>query len=138
MFVLLADADNVFAGIETMSGTGATIRDCRVLELPRIASPEGQMTTLEDKSVPFEVARVFYVYDIPGGAARGGHAHWDLEQVIVCVMGSFTVELDDGTSRESVRLDRAYRGLYVPPLIWREMRDFSSGDRKSTRLNSSH
>jgi hypothetical protein len=77
--------------------------------------------------VPFALARVYYFYDIPGGETRGGHAHVQLEQVIIAVMGSFDVVLDDGSDRQTFRLDRAYRGVYVPPMIWRELEGFSSG-----------
>jgi len=77
--------------------------------------------------VPFSVARVFYAYDVVGGAVRGGHAHKALEQFIVAVMGGFTVALWDGEQRRNVDLHRAYYGLYVPPLIWTDLVDFSSG-----------
>jgi hypothetical protein len=77
--------------------------------------------------VPFEIARVYYLYDVPGGETRGGHAHKELQQVIVSAMGSFSVELDDGRRRKSFRLNRAYYGLYIPKMIWRELVDFSSG-----------
>ena len=110
-----------------MSAADTTVDDCRVIALPRIARPEGDITPVERGDLPFDVERVYYVYDVPGGAGRGGHAHRQLQQVIVCVMGCFVVDLDDGTRRRSVRLDRAYRGLYVPRMIWRELREFSSG-----------
>jgi hypothetical protein len=77
--------------------------------------------------VPFSLARVYYLYDIPGGATRGGHAHRECEEVIVAVMGSFDVVLDDGARREVFRLDRGYCGVYVAPMIWRELEGFSSG-----------
>jgi WxcM-like, C-terminal len=105
-----------------------SLADCRVLELRRIERPEGNITPVEgERDVPFALERVYYFYDIPGGEARGGHAHRVLEQVIVAVTGSFDVLLDDGTQRQRFRLDRPYRGLYIPPLIWRELDDFSSG-----------
>jgi hypothetical protein len=99
-----------------------------MLELPRVERPQGSLTPVEAyKEVPFGLARVYYFYDIPGGETRGGHAHHRLEQVIVAVMGSFDVVLDDGSSRRSYRLDRAHLGLYVPSMIWRELEGFSSG-----------
>ena len=89
---------------------------------------EGSITPIEGrKHVPFEIARVYYLYDVPGGASRGGHAHKELLQLMVSVMGSFDVVLDDGFTCKRVRLDRAYYGLYIPTLIWRELENFSSG-----------
>jgi hypothetical protein len=108
--------------------TATSVDDCRLLELPRIERPQGNLTAVEGgREIPFALARVYYFYDIPGGEGRGGHAHRQLEQVIVAVMGSFEVVLDDGSGRRSFRLDRAYHGLYVPPMIWRELEGFSSG-----------
>jgi hypothetical protein len=108
--------------------TDTSLNDCRLLELPRIERPQGNLTPVEgERDVPFALARVYYFYDIPGGEARGGHAHRELEQVIVAVMGSFDVVLDDGSERRTFRLDRAYVGLYVPSMIWRELEGFSSG-----------
>jgi hypothetical protein len=103
--------------------------DCRLIDLPKIFMPEGSITPLEGAGdvVPFEIARVFYLYDVVGGAVRGGHAHRQLEQFIVAVMGGFTVSLWDGSERRDVELNRAYRGLYVPPPIWTDLTNFSSG-----------
>jgi hypothetical protein len=105
-----------------------TVEDCRLLDLPTIVRAEGNITPIEGgKHVPFEIARVYYLYDVPGGASRGGHAHKQLHQLMVSVMGSFDVVLDDGFTRKRVHLDRAYYGLYLPNLIWRELENFSSG-----------
>jgi dTDP-4-dehydrorhamnose 3,5-epimerase-like enzyme len=106
-----------------------SVADCRVLDLPKIFMPEGSITPLEGGGdiVPFEIARVFYLYDVVGGAVRGGHAHKELEQFIVATMGGFTVSLWDGGTRRDVELNRAYRGLYVPPTIWMDLVNFSSG-----------
>jgi hypothetical protein len=91
-------------------------------------SAAGSITPVEGgREVPFAIERVYYLYDVPGGESRGGHAHRALQQLIVSVMGSFDIVLDDGASRKTVRLDRAYQGLYVPRLIWRELINFSSG-----------
>lgn len=104
------------------------LRLCRMLELPRVTDPRGNLTYLEGGfHVPFDILRVYYVYDVPGGAERGGHAHRELQQLIIALTGSFDVILDDGRDWRRVRLDRAYRGLYVAPMIWRELRNFSSG-----------
>ncbi len=105
-----------------------TIDDCQIIQFPRISRPQGNITPVQGRiELPFEIERVYYLYDIPGGANRGGHAHWNLQQVIVSAMGSFSVEVDDGSKRKSIRLNRAYYGLYIPPMIWRELIDFSSG-----------
>lgn len=105
-----------------------TIHDCRVLDLRRVVSPEGNLTPVEGLSdVPFPLERVYYLYDVPGEATRGGHAHRQLQQLVVAVMGAFDIVLHDGRERRTVRLDRAYHGLYVPPMIWRELENFSSG-----------
>jgi hypothetical protein len=105
-----------------------TIDDCRLLDLPRITRREGDITPIEaGRDVPFSIARVYYLYDVPGGASRGGHAHRNLEQLVVALMGSLDVTIDDGTNRRTFTLARAYYGLYVPPMIWRELNDFSSG-----------
>jgi hypothetical protein len=105
-----------------------TVDDCRLLDLPRIVRNEGSITPIEGgKDVPFEIARVYYLYDVPGGSSRGGHAHKELLQLMVSIMGSFDVVLDDGSTRRRVHLDRGYHGLYLPKLIWRELENFSSG-----------
>jgi hypothetical protein len=105
-----------------------TVNDCRMLDLPRVALPEGNITPVEGcREIPYEIERIFYLYDVPGGAERGGHAHRTLQQTVVAVMGAFTVVLDDGHERRTVLLNRAYQGIYVPPLIWSELSSFSSG-----------
>lgn len=98
------------------------------MELPRISDPRGSLTFIEgDRHVPFAIRRVYYLYDVPGGAERGGHAHRRLEQLIVAMSGSFDVVLDDGTNRTRFHLNRSYNGLYVCPMTWRELDNFSSG-----------
>jgi hypothetical protein len=105
-----------------------TIDDCRVVDLRRIVSPEGSITPVEgDVDVPFPIARVYYLYDVPGGESRGGHAHKKLQQLLVAASGSLDVTVDDGTHRERFFLNRSYFGLYIPPMVWRELDDFSSG-----------
>ncbi len=105
-----------------------TVGDCRLIELPRIPEPRGNLTFIEgSRHVPFDIARVYYLYDVPGGASRGGHAHKQLEQFVIAMSGSFDVVLDDGEERREVSLNRSYYGLYLPRMIWRELVNFSSG-----------
>lgn len=106
----------------------SVVADCRLLDLRRITRRQGQITPVEaGHDVPFDIARVYYLYDIPGGESRGGHAHRELQQLLVSVMGSFDVLLDDGRHKRVVTLNRAYQGLLVPRLIWRDLLNFSSG-----------
>lgn len=101
---------------------------CQVYDLPRIADNRGNLTFIEEqRHVQFDIKRVYYLYDVPGGESRGGHAHRDLQQFIIAASGSFTVVLDDGCDRKTVFLNRSYKALYVPNMIWRELEDFSSG-----------
>jgi hypothetical protein len=104
------------------------VDDCRLIDLPVIHNPQGNLTFIEgQKHVPFDIARVYYLYDVPGGAERGGHAHRELQQLLVAMSGSFEIVVDDGTQRRGIRLNRSYVGLYMPSMIWRELVDFSSG-----------
>jgi hypothetical protein len=105
-----------------------TVDDCELLDLPMIGMPEGNITPVEGgQTIPFDIARVFYLYDVVAGAERGGHAHREQHQLIACVMGGCAVALFDGTKRRRVTLDRAYRALHVPAMIWSEVVDFTSG-----------
>jgi len=105
-----------------------SIDDCYIIELPKITDPRGNLTFIEeDRHIPFEIKRVYYTYDVPGGAERGGHAHKILKQFLVAMSGSFDVILDDGRERRRFHLNRSYYGLYICPMIWREMDNFSSG-----------
>jgi len=104
------------------------IDDCKILQLPKIKNRQGNLTPVQgEMDIPFDIARVYYLYDVPGGASRAGHAHKELQQLIVSVMGAFDIILDDGVMRKTIHLDRAYYGLYVPMMIWRELENFSSG-----------
>jgi dTDP-4-dehydrorhamnose 3,5-epimerase-like enzyme len=105
-----------------------SVADCRRIELPKIKDQRGNLTFVEERRhVPFDLKRVYYLYDVPGGETRGGHAHRALHQLIIAVNGSFEVVLDDGTNREVHRLSRANEGLYVCPWTWRELQAFTSG-----------
>jgi hypothetical protein len=99
-----------------------------VISLPKIEDERGNLTFIEGgRHVDFEFKRVYYLYDVPGGAERGGHAHRGLHQLIIAASGSFDVILDDGTDRQRFHLNRSYSGLYVSPMIWREIDNFSGG-----------
>jgi len=107
---------------------GSNIYSCSVLELSRIHNPSGNITIVQsDNVLPFDVKRVYYLYDVPGGSERGGHAHKALQQLIVAASGSFDVILDDGTMKKTVHLNRPNYGLLIVPGIWREIINFSSG-----------
>ena len=99
-----------------------------MIELPRIQDPRGNLTFIEGQShIPFNIQRVYYLYDVPGGAERGGHAHKGLEQLIIAMSGSFDVIIDDGKDKKRIHLNRSHNGLYICPMIWRELDNFSSG-----------
>lgn len=104
------------------------ISQCRLVDLPKISDPRGNLTFVEGgHHIPFDIKRAYYLYDVPGGAERGGHAHKDLHQLIIAMSGAFDIELDDGREKKRFHLNRSYFGLYVCPMIWREMDNFSSG-----------
>lgn len=104
------------------------VYDCTIIELSKHHAPQGNISVVENnKDVPFEVKRVYYLYDVPGGESRGAHAHKELSQLIVAASGSFSVILDDGEVKRTFILNRPYQGLYVVPGIWRTLDDFSSG-----------
>jgi hypothetical protein len=102
--------------------------DCRLLQLPKVEDRRGNLTFIEaNRHVPFGIERVYYLYDVPGGAERGGHAHKGLHQFLVAMSGSFDVKIDDGSRKATFHLNRSYYGLYLCPMIWREIDNFSSG-----------
>lgn len=104
------------------------LRDCRIIQLPKITDPRGNLTFIEgDNHIPFDIKRVYYLYDVPGGSDRGSHAHKNLHQFIVAMSGSFDVVLNDGKETKRFHLNRSYNGLYVCPMMWRDLDNFSSG-----------
>jgi hypothetical protein len=101
---------------------------CKIIDLPKIQDPRGNLTFIEGREhIPFDIQRVYYLYDVPGGADRGAHAHKQLQQFIVAMSGSFDVILDDGYEQKRFHLNRSYYGLYVCPMMWRYLDNFSSG-----------
>ncbi len=105
-----------------------SLNQCKLISLPKISNPKGNLTFIEGRQhVPFAIQRVYYLYDVPGGAERGGHAHKDLQQLIIAASGSFDITLDDGRKKHTWHMNRPYIGLYVPTMIWREITNFSSG-----------
>lgn len=104
------------------------IADCRIIDMPRIQDPRGNLTFVEGgQQIPFDIKRVYYLYDVPGGSERGGHAHLALHQFVIAMSGSFDIVLDDGFEKKRIHLNRSYLGLYLPPMTWRELDNFSSG-----------
>jgi oxalate decarboxylase/phosphoglucose isomerase-like protein (cupin superfamily) len=104
------------------------LADCRIITFPKVEDQRGNLSFVEGgKHVPFDIARIYYLYDVPGGASRGGHAHKQLQQVIIAISGSFDVELDDGVQKKTFHLRRSNEGLYLSNMIWRELTNFSSG-----------
>jgi hypothetical protein len=104
------------------------ISDCQIIDLPRVLDHRGNLTFIESgRQVPFQIMRTYYLYDVPGGSSRASHGHKELQQLMVAMSGSFDVTLDDGTSKKRFHLNRSYFGLYIPPMIWRDLDNFSSG-----------
>ena len=105
-----------------------SLSDCRIIELPKIADARGNLTFIESgRHIPFEIRRTYYLYDVPGGSSRAAHAHRELHQLMIAMAGSFDVTLDDGREKKTFHLNRSYYGLYIPPMIWRDLDNFSSG-----------
>ena len=104
------------------------VGDCKILDLPKIEDHRGNLTFIEGKNhIDFDIRRVYYLYDVPGGSVRGGHAHKALHQLMVAISGAFDVTLDDGYSKKTVQLNRSHQGLYIGPMVWRDLSNFTSG-----------
>lgn len=104
------------------------ISSCTLIDLPKVSDPRGMLTFIEDGiHLPFEMKRIFYLYDVPTGESRGAHAHKTLKQFLICLSGSFDVQVDDGSSREVIHLNRPWKGLYIPPMIWAAETNFDPG-----------
>lgn len=104
------------------------IRGCRLIELPKISDPRGNLSFIEGgRHIPFEIKRVYYLYDVPSGADRGSHAHKTLHQLVVAISGSFDITLDDGEKQKRYRLNQSHFGLYIRPMLWRYLNNFSAG-----------
>jgi dTDP-4-dehydrorhamnose 3,5-epimerase-like enzyme len=105
-----------------------TLVDCQLLHFPKNHQFNGNLTSITNhEEVPFAIQRIYYLYDVPGGETRGGHAHKDLHQIMVALSGSFTVTIDDGRNKQSFQLNQPYQGLLIPPGLWRDLDNFSSG-----------
>ena len=104
------------------------IDSCVIIDLPKIQDPRGNLSVIEGGiQVPFDIKRVYYLYDVPGGSSRAGHGHLELQQFFIAMSGSFDITVDDGDKRKKISLNRSYYGLYVPQRMWREVDNFSSG-----------
>lgn len=105
-----------------------SLEACKIIDLPKYTDPRGNLSVIEGGiHIPFDIKRVYYLYDVPGGSSRAGHGHKELQQVIIAISGSFDVIVDDGFERTKIHLNRSYQGLYIPKMMWREVENFSSG-----------
>jgi len=103
-------------------------KECNLIELPKVSDPRGNLTFIEGaRHIPFEIKRIYYLYDVPGGAHRAGHAHKILHQVLVALSGSFDITVDNGFTKTKFHLNRSYQGLYIPAMVWRDIDNFSTG-----------
>ena len=103
-----------------------SLDQCKLINLPKITDPRGNLSVIEGGvQIPFDIKRVYYLYDVPGGSARAGHGHKELQQLIIAMSGSFDVIVDDGIERKKFHLNRSYNGLYIPKMMWREVENFS-------------
>ncbi|WP_421548529.1 sugar 3,4-ketoisomerase [Pseudomonas sp. QD4] len=105
-----------------------SVHDCKLIELPKITDQRGNLTFIESgRHIPFDIKRTYYLYDVPGGATRAAHGHRRLHQLMISMSGSFDITLDDGHEKKLFQLNRSYYGLYIPPMLWRDLDNFSSG-----------
>ena len=105
----------------------STIQDCKLLNIPKIEDPRGNLSVIENNVIPFDIKRVYYLYDVPSGAERGGHSHKEQYEFLVALSGSFDVVLNDGKQEKTVTLNKPFEGLLITNKIWRELKNFSSG-----------
>ncbi len=106
----------------------SSIDECKIVQLPKIEDPRGNLTFMEgNNQIPFDIKRIFYIYDVPTGESRGAHAHHNLKQFIICLSGSFDVFLDDGQNKKTVHMNRPWQGLFIPPMIWASEGNFDPG-----------
>jgi len=105
----------------------SSIQNCKLLPIPKIEDPRGNLSVIENNVIPFEIKRVYYLYDVPSGAERGGHSHIEQQEFLIALSGSFDVMLNDGTSERTVTLNKPLEGLLIANGIWRELKNFSSG-----------
>lgn len=111
----------------SMIKTRRSVYDAAIIQFPRVLDSRGNLTFIEaEKHIPFKIARVYWIYDVPGGESRGSHAYRKLQEVIIALSGSFEVYLDDGVAQKQVTLNRTYYGLYVPNMLWRRLQNFST------------
>lgn len=101
--------------------------DYKIIDIPKITDPRGNLAVLEKDTIPYKIERVYYLYDVPSDSHRGGHAHKECLELLIAVSGSFTVELDNGKVKETVTLNKPDKGLLISTMVWRELADFSSG-----------
>lgn len=104
-----------------------TMQNCKIIKIPKIEDPRGNLSVIENNVIPYEIKRVYYLYDVPSGAERGGHSHKEQQEFLVALSGSFDVILDDGKEQEKVTLNKPFEGLLIANGIWRELKNFSSG-----------
>ena len=105
----------------------STLQNCKILSITKIEDPRGNLSVIENDVIPFDIKRVYYLYDVPSGAERGGHSHKEQQEFLVALSGSFDVILNDGKVEKTVTLNKPFEGLLIPNGIWRELKDFSSG-----------
>lgn len=111
----------------TEQPAGVSVGDCRLIDLPKVLDERGNLTFVEGVThIPFAIARVYWIYDVPGGETRGGHAYRELDEFLISLSGSFDVVLDDGAEKRVIQLNRSYYGLYVPRMMWRHLENFST------------
>lgn len=103
------------------------LQNCKIVSIPKIHDPRGNLSVIESNVIPYEIKRVYYLYDVPSGAERGGHSHKEQQEILIALSGSFDVILNDGTQEKTITLNKPFEGLLIANGIWRELKNFSSG-----------